>query len=211
VLIHNAGALTHEYAAAPGGHEQTYTAQVLAPHLMTHRLLPLMPAGSRVVVVSSGGMYAEPLRPGAMETGEQGYDGVRAYARAKRCQVELVAQWARRYRDTGVVFAAMHPGWADTPGVRMSLPKFHRITRLALRDASQGADTVVWLAVAALPPGASGWFWHDRRPRRTSLLPGSSTDPRDADELWEQVQREAYDALARCGSRDQNSSRLSTT
>ena len=91
------------------------------------------------------------------------------------------------------------------------MPRFHRITRLALRDSSQGADTLVWLAVAALPEGKNGAFWHDRRRRRTSLLPGSATDPRDAEALLQHVQQEVYDVLSRCGSRDQNSSRLSTT
>ena len=115
VLIHNAGALVHSYVLA-SGHEQTYTAQVLAPQLMTERLLPQLAPGGRVIVMSSGGMYTEPLRPTKMEYAESDFDGVKAYARAKRAQVELVTEWAKVWGDRGVGFHVMHPGWADTPG-----------------------------------------------------------------------------------------------
>ena len=49
---------------------------------------------------------------------------------------------------------ATHPGWADTPGVVESLPRFHRLTGPLLRDAAGGADTTVWLAATdPQPPG----------------------------------------------------------
>ena len=47
----------------------------------------------------------------------------------------------------------MHPGWADTPGIKSSIPTFQRIMRPLLRTPEQGADTIVWLA-AADEPGA---------------------------------------------------------
>ncbi len=212
VLIHNAGALVHDYSAAPGGHEETYTAQVLGPQLMKQRLLPLLTPRGRVLVVSSGGMYAEPLAPDRMEMGAADYDGVRAYARAKRAQVELVAEWARRFGDTGVTFQAMHPGWADTPGVRTSLPGFHRVTRLALRDADEGADTLVWLAVSPEATTPNGSFWLDRRKRGTTRIPFTGSSQEQRSRLWELVDRQVYSAVEACpGSRDQNSRRLSTT
>ena len=71
--------------------------------------------------MSSGGMYAERLDVDDLEMGPDDYDGVRAYARAKRAQVELTAEWARR-GPASVAFHALHPGWADTPGVVESLP-----------------------------------------------------------------------------------------
>ena len=46
----------------------------------------------------------------------------------------------------GIRFAAMHPGWADTPGLSRALPGFARLMGPLLRTPAQGADTIVWLA-----------------------------------------------------------------
>ena len=39
----------------------------------------------------------------------------------KRAQVSLVERWAPRLRRPAITIAAMHPGWAETVGVRTSL------------------------------------------------------------------------------------------
>jgi hypothetical protein len=82
----------------------------------------------------------------------------------------------------------MHPGWADTPAVRSSLPRFYRVMRNRLRTPEEGADTVVWLAVArATIP--SGRFWLDRAPQPTHLLPFTVEEPRDRARLWRTCER----------------------
>lgn len=192
VLVHNAGALVHDYRRTAEGFEETYAAQVLSQHVITCGLLPLLQAtpGSRVIVVSSGGMYAERLAADRVEFGPDDYDGVRAYARAKRAQVALNEQWANRHPDgPPPTFHAMHPGWADTPGVAESLPLFRRITGPFLRTPAEGADTVVWLA-AADEPTTSGRFWLDRAERATVKLPWAGQDQVEAAELWELVCRQ---------------------
>ena len=42
-------------------------------------------------------------------------------------------------------------GWADTPAVRSSMPDFYNKMKDKLRTVEQGADTLVWLAVAQAP------------------------------------------------------------
>ncbi len=199
VLIHNAGALVHSYGTA-SGHEQTYTAQVLAPQLMTERLLPQLASGGRVIVMSSGGMYSEPLRPTQMEYPEATFDGVKAYARAKRAQVELVAEWATVWQDREISFHAMHPGWVDTPGVRTALPGFYRMTRLVLRNGDEGADTLIWLAVSPPAELGSGGFWLDRNRRKTRRVPVASTTADDRTELFQFVQHQVRLAIADCSA-----------
>ena len=47
----------------------------------------------RVITMSSGGMYSQRLDVTALEPHAADYDGVKAYARAKRAQVELTRLW----------------------------------------------------------------------------------------------------------------------
>lgn len=188
VLVHNAGALSADYQQTEDGFEATYAAQVLSPHVITAGLLAHLARGNRprVVTVSSGGMYTQTLDLATVQADAQDFDGVRAYARAKRAQVVLTQQWAARFPGP-VQFHSMHPGWADTPGVRDALPRFRRLTRPILRTAAEGADTIVWLAGVESVPGPNGSFWLDRRPRGTERMPGNSIPAGGAEALWELV------------------------
>jgi dehydrogenase/reductase SDR family protein 12 len=189
VLIHNAGALLPEYRESVGGHEVTFAVMVLGPQLLTRELLPLLSEGSRILWMSSGGMYTQRLDVDQLEMGPDGYRGSLAYARAKRAQVALAQAWARRLRDRGIVVHAMHPGWVDTPGIREGLPAFRALMDPFLRDPDQGADTLVWLAAADEPGRSTGRFWLDRRPRTIERIPGSAGDVRERDRLWDLVER----------------------
>ncbi len=168
VLIHNAGALDDVRKTSPQGIEQTVASQVVGPFLLTALLLPALRAGApaRVLWVSSGGMYSEPLSVDQLEMSLADYNGTTAYARAKRAQVTLTELWAKRLADDRISVHSMHPGWADTPGVARSLPTFRRVTGPLLRTPAEGADTLIWLAIdEGAPLQQSGLFWHDRRPR----------------------------------------------
>lgn len=183
VLVHNAGALSRTFSEAPDGSELTFASHVLGPFLLTGLLLPALRRArpARVITVSSGGMYTQRLDLGNLEMGPDDYDGKVAYARAKRAQVVLNHEWARRV-PSDVAFHAMHPGWADTPGVVSGLPGFHRVMRPLLRTPEQGADTVVWLASAAEALGSTGSFWLDRRQRSEHRVPW--TRGGDGEALW---------------------------
>lgn len=187
-LIHNAGALPRARAVTSDGHEVDFAVHLAGPHLLTKLLLPrLRAARGRVVFVSSGGMYSERLRVDDLQWRARPYDGVAAYAQVKRAQVVLTELWAAR--EPTIAFHAMHPGWADTPGVATALPGFYRATRRFLRTPAEGADTIVWLAAAQPPPGPSGRFWHDRALAPTHLLPGTADDPADRAGLWTALER----------------------
>ena len=128
-VVHNAGAMPPQRTTSPQGHELTMALHVLGPVAMTEALLPALAARSRVVLVTSGGMYAQPLRDDdpAYLRGE--YSPTTAYARSKRAQVELLPLLQQRWGRHGVEVHATHPGWADTPGVQDSLPTFRKADR----------------------------------------------------------------------------------
>jgi dehydrogenase/reductase SDR family protein 12 len=188
VLVLNAGALTHEYTVTGEGNEMTFATHVLSQFLLTRALRPLLEASapSRVIVVASGGMYTEPLDVDALDPEPVAYDGTKTYARCKRAQVVLVEEWTRELLDTGITVNAMHPGWADTPGLRTALPGFSRLVGPLLRTPEEGADTIVWLAAAPDAADLSGLFFLDRRARAKHRL-GRTRRPdeaREAARLW---------------------------
>ena len=106
-----------------------------------------------------------------------------AYARAKRGLMILTEEWAGRWRGDGIVANAMHPGWADTPGVENSLRTFYRVTRRLLRSPEEGADTAVWLAAATEAGKVSGKFWLDREQHPSHLFKSTRETPAERAQL----------------------------
>jgi dehydrogenase/reductase SDR family member 12 len=186
VLVHNAGVLGRDYQRTDDGLELTVAVHVVGPFLLTQMLLPLLQASDapRVITMSSGGMYTQRLDVGALDPIAGEYDGVRAYARAKRAQVELTRLWEQHEGPTGVRFVSMHPGWVATPGIESSLPSFNRLMRPILRTAEEGADTAVWLAASPDSQLARGRFWLDRHPRGEHRVPWTHAPPGEAARLW---------------------------
>lgn len=189
-LVHNAGALTADRRESPQGIEATVASQVVGPFLFTSLLLPALRAAApaRVITVSSGGMYAAGLTVDRLQMGDD-YRGAEQYARAKRAQVTLNEMWAERVPVSEVVFHAMHPGWADTPGVEASLPRFRSIVGPLLRTPAEGADTIVWLVADHEPRLSSGGFWLDRARRPIHRLPSTRRSDTAArrSALWDWV------------------------
>ena len=109
------------------------------------------------------------------------WNGSRVYAQAKRAQIDLVHEATERAERPLQV--AMHPGWADTPGVEAALPGFRKVMGPLLRDPKAGADTAVWLTSAPASDLEPGAFYLDRRPRGTVRWPGTATSPTDRHRL----------------------------
>ena len=140
VLVNNAGVMTEARGVSADGIELTLATNVVGPFLLTNLLIPLLQesAPARIINVSSGGMYTQKLRVDDLQSERGQFDGPKVYARTKRAEVILTELWAEQLAGTGVVVHAMHPGWADTPGVRSSLPRFYTVTRPLLRTPAAG-------------------------------------------------------------------------
>jgi NAD(P)-dependent dehydrogenase (short-subunit alcohol dehydrogenase family) len=186
-VVHCAGALLHTHQSAPDGVEVTIATHLLAPFRLTRQLAPLLD-GACVVIMSSGGMYSQRFDLAELTAPATGYDGVRAYAVAKRAQVVLSHELA--HRMPGLSSYATHPGWTDTPGLTAGLPRFARLMHPLLRTPAQGADTAVWLAAGGARPKREG-FWFDRRLRSEYRMPGTrpSGDPGPALFEWCETRR----------------------
>jgi NAD(P)-dependent dehydrogenase (short-subunit alcohol dehydrogenase family) len=187
VLVHNAGVLPDDRIETRDGLELTFATHVVGPFLLTHLMRGSLEKSpdARVIWVSSGGMYTRRLNLEDPNWTRRNYDGVAAYAETKRAQVVLSEIWAEEFRGSPVVVNAMHPGWADTPAVKTSLPRFHRVTRNILRTPAEGADTIVWLAACSRARQSTGRFFFDREERRTHLLPFTRESEEDRRALWQ--------------------------
>ncbi|PPS06705.1 hypothetical protein GOBAR_AA13943 [Gossypium barbadense] len=144
--------------------ELNFAVNVLGTYATTELMLPLLEIASpdaRVVTVSSGGMYTTPLTSD-LQFSDGKFSGAEQYARNKRVQVALTEKWAEMYKNKGIGFYSMHPGWAETPGVAKSLPDFNKWLSGKLRTSEEGADTVIWLALQPKEKLVSGGFYFDR-------------------------------------------------
>ncbi|MGY6555712.1 MAG: SDR family NAD(P)-dependent oxidoreductase [Wenzhouxiangella sp.] len=163
VLVNNVGVLLNAHELTQEGLETSFATNVLGHFVLTEGLRnsSRLAADGIVINVSSGGMYGSPLKLGEMNCLDpKRFDGMTAYAMHKRALVELTGWWNQRWQGAPGV-QVMHPGWVDTEGVQSSLPGFRRTLKAVLRDAEQGADTVLWLA-AQRPPLPDGGIWLDR-------------------------------------------------
>jgi NAD(P)-dependent dehydrogenase (short-subunit alcohol dehydrogenase family) len=193
VLVNNAGILPAKRERTCEGFELAFATNVLGPFLLTGLLAgPLRRAGhARVINVSSGGMYTARLDAEDPQLEARRFDGPAFYAHTKRAEVALTEVWAERLAAHGISCHSMHPGWADTPGLSSSLPRFYGWMRPLLRDPHEGADTIVWLATANLDEidERPGEFWHDRRPRPKHRLPRTRESRQERELLWAECAR----------------------
>lgn len=190
VLVDSAGAIFDERTETADGLESTLATMVVGPFALISALAPLLrQSRGRVISVASGGMYLQSVDFEDLQWRRRPWDGIRDYAQAKRIQVALIREWHRREprRPERIRFNAMHPGWADTPGLAASIPEFHRVLGPWLRTPAQGADTIVWLASdpsAGLPGGR---LYLDRRARPFDRISATRLDAAARRRLWDLV------------------------
>lgn len=122
--------------------EQTLRTNVIAPLLVTQKLLPVLAKKARVINMSSSA--------GKMSDGLYAWAPV--YAISKTALNAVTLQLARALGERDIAVNAVCPGWVRTEMGGAEAP----------RSVEQGADTVVWLATQA-PHALRGKFWQDRR------------------------------------------------
>lgn len=183
-LVCNAGGMSHDRTVTKDGIETTFATHFLfGSYLLTKLLLPVLRnAGnferdSRVIFVSSGGMYnvafpdwnvAASLPDGSGELPE--YDGQFAYAYAKRGQVLLAEYWTQSEgrkaaaNEKPVSFVSAHPGWTATQAVKDAYGDSASWLE-PMRDTWQGAEGICWLCSMPVSKIESGAFYLDRTPQ----------------------------------------------
>ncbi|OQR95035.1 dehydrogenase/reductase SDR family member 12-like [Thraustotheca clavata] len=194
-LINNAGFLTHQATFTEDDVESTMAIAINGTYLLTALLLPQLAKSNgvgRVINMSSGGQYLGTLDPNDVrgKTRVEKFDGTLAYMLAKKTQVALTQCFAKRFPldKSNVVFHAVNPGWATTPGTEAGIPTFNKIHGFMMRTPEEAADTVVWLATAKEPATSSGFFWMDRQQVSTEMSwANTAPSSEDVEQLWSNV------------------------
>ncbi len=167
VLVNNVGILNDDHSLTTEGREPTFTINFLSHYLLTEGLIRRGAFGSNkplVINMTSGGGYNVPLSTAMLNmVNPKTFNGTAAYAFHKRGQMVLNQYWRDKYGAKGLTFYVMHPGWADTDGVKRSLPRFRKILKSILRDAVSGTDTAIWLAATRPAQEEKELVWFDRK------------------------------------------------
>eukprot|EP01031_Cornospumella_fuschlensis_P032064 gene32064-38776_t len=168
VLICNAGALLNQKTLTSEGVEVTLATHLLfGTYLLTMLALPALrqTGQSRVIAVSSGGMYNTKFPAwdvAASYAPTHTYDGQFAYAFAKRGQVLLMERLGEQYPE--VTFLSAHPGWTQTEALDAAYGDQKSYLE-PLRTTWQGAEGIIYLTVADASTLQKGGFYLDRAPQ----------------------------------------------
>lgn len=186
VLANNAGAILPRREETAEGVERTFAIDHLGAWTLTDALLPMLrESGARVVTTSSAAHWFARLDAEDWQL-RRGWTSWRAYNNAKLMNVLMTT--ALRKREPRLTALSFHPGFVRSRfGTRPEgLAGLMGVAqRLVGRSNERGAETLVHLATAPLPPDPA-IYWADRRPARTSRR---ATDAALADRLWAESAR----------------------
>jgi NAD(P)-dependent dehydrogenase (short-subunit alcohol dehydrogenase family) len=202
-LFLNAGIHDVPHALTADGQEQTFATNYLGHFRLLHRLAlggALAPQ-ARIVTTQSEAVHSNPLaradvdvlaRPRATAMKRLVWRAI-ASPNTKVLLALAALEYGRRTAGSvlaGTRFVAASPGPlrtgnVDQPGLAMVLLK--RLAPLLLRPAGEGAELLLWVAMAPATEVANGVvFGRDRRPVR---LRCAADDPELARRAWEATER----------------------
>ncbi|HEX5340771.1 MAG TPA: SDR family NAD(P)-dependent oxidoreductase [Gammaproteobacteria bacterium] len=152
ILINNAGILPESaqdrgaksadpLMVSPTTVMEILNTNTLGPIRLIQALAPLMPAGSRIVNVSTG--------MAALHNMSGGHLGYRV---SKTALNAVTRVFAAELSTRGISVNCVDPGWVKTDMGGKG----------ATRSIEQGVETIVWLAIAA-KAAETGHFWRDKR------------------------------------------------
>jgi Dehydrogenases with different specificities (related to short-chain alcohol dehydrogenases) len=203
-LICNAGKLLNEkHMTLDGEMESTFASHLLGgSYFLTKLLTPQLQASAkngrdpRVIYVTSGGMYTSKFPSWDVATNtaqDQKYDGVMAYTYAKRGQVILAEELAKKDKD-GILYLTAHPGWTDTQAVDDAFGENKKMFE-PLRDVWEGAEGIAWLMGASANALENGAFYLDRKVQPKHLAGAFMTEG----SFTKNTQSEMEDMMTRLG------------
>ncbi|XP_065565274.1 retinol dehydrogenase 14-like isoform X1 [Artemia franciscana] len=192
VLINNAGVAGFERRLTEDGLEYHMQSNYFGHFLLTNQLLDLMiqTKKARIIVVSSVAHKGARTLDLENLNGERRGDPATLYCMSKLCNILFANELARRLKGTDVTVNSLHPGVVETEIFRC-MPVFVRIpflsiVRLFCKDAREGAQTTIYLAVSEKVEGITGKYFVDCKKVQPSII---AKDVALAQALWEKTEK----------------------
>jgi NAD(P)-dependent dehydrogenase (short-subunit alcohol dehydrogenase family) len=183
ILVNNAGLIMTHRVTTEDGFETTWQVNHLAPFLLTNLLLPALRAGapSRIVNVASVAANYGRIRFDDVNL-ERHMLGL-AYPQSKLANIMFTVALARRLEGSGVIAAAVHPGFVASNFGRkgaISRPLWALLRPFQISE-EQGAENSLYAATTDDVAAVSGRYLVAKKPAK---LPGQSTDGDAVERLW---------------------------
>ncbi|MES0880588.1 SDR family NAD(P)-dependent oxidoreductase [Roseibium sp. SCP14] len=178
VLINNAGIFHTTHETTEAGLDVRFVVNLLAPYLLTSRLLPLMNSDGRVINLSSAAQAPVSLEALA---GRMRLSAMDAYAQSKLALTMWTRSLANELTGKGPSVIAVNPG--SLLASKMVKEGFG----VAGNDLRIGADVLVRAALSEEFSNASGQYFDNDRGRFSNPHP-SGLDDRKSAELIQLVE-----------------------
>ena len=186
ILINNAGAYFENYIETSENLEMTFSLNHLSYFQLTMILMDMIIAESpgRVINVSSNAHFRAKLDLNNIQM-KNNYKGWTAYCNSKLMNILFTYELHKRFKETGITFNALHPGFVDTnfgnnnKGLGKVILDIGK--KLIAINAVQGAMTMTYLASSEEVKGISGKFFNKSKLVTSSRFSYSDKNQR---KLW---------------------------
>ena len=198
ILINNAGAYFSQYIETEEQLEMTFALNHLNYFQLTMLLLDAIEfeRPGRVINVASSAHFGAKLDLNDIQMRKK-YKGWTAYSNSKLMNILFTYEIHKRYKDTGVCFNALHPGFVDTSfgdnnsGFGKNVLSIGK--KLIAINVIKGAKTNVYLASSGEVKNVSGKFFDKSKPVKSSKVSYIDSNQK---ELWSYSQN-IIDSLSR--------------
>jgi NAD(P)-dependent dehydrogenase (short-subunit alcohol dehydrogenase family) len=158
VVIANAGVMATPFGHTADGFETQFGTNHLGHFVLVNRIAKLIPAGGRLINLSSSGHRFSNVDLDDPNFERTPYEPFVAYGRSKTANILFALAFDKRHRDRGVRAAAVHPGGIQTELARYMEPG--RIEKLLeqinQQQAAEGKGPYQWKTI---PQGAATSVW----------------------------------------------------
>jgi NAD(P)-dependent dehydrogenase (short-subunit alcohol dehydrogenase family) len=209
VIIANAGVMATAFGHTVDGFETQFGINHLGHFVLVNSMASLIPAGGRLINVSSAGHRYSNVDLDDPNFERTEYDPFVSYGRSKTANILFAVAFDKRHRKRGVRAAAVHPGIIETELVRHLSPtwleaRVEQINQqlaaagkppLSKKSVAQGAATSVWAGVVAPADEIGGRYCENCHVAEivpeavptssmTQGVRGYAVDPNTAEALW---------------------------
>lgn len=190
LLMNNAGTMETGLHITTDGFERTVSVNYLGPFLLTHKLLPILVPGARIVnMVSCTYAIGHLDFPDFYLRGKKGrFFRIPVYSNTKLALMLFTLELSDRLKDKEITVNAADPGIVSTNIITMYQwfdPLTDILFRPFIRTPRQGAETAIGLLLNAKEAGVTGQLYASSRRK---VLSEKYIRHMQKKQLWEETE-----------------------